>query len=66
MARPMLSVMRMSPYRHAPRVTMPPKDPGCAGVWTVVVLLVMLFAVALHDAPASAPLLQAARALMGH
>ncbi len=66
MVRFMRSVMRMSPYRCAPRVTMPPKEPGCAGTWTLVVLLVTLFAVALRDAPASAPLLQAARALTGH
>jgi hypothetical protein len=61
--RRVLLVARVSPYRRAPPVAIAPKDPGFAGVWTLVVLFLMLFAVALHDAPANAPLLRAVREL---
>jgi hypothetical protein len=60
------SLLRMSPYRQAPQEAIPPKDPGLAGIWTLLVLVVVLLAMALHDASASAPLLQAAHALIGH
>jgi hypothetical protein len=66
MVRRVLFAGRMSPYRRAPPVGLPPKDPGLAGAWALLVLFLMVFAVALHDAPASAPLLQAVRALFAH
>jgi hypothetical protein len=59
-------VVRMSPYRQAPQVVPPPKDAGSAAIWTLLALFVLLLAIALHDASANAPLLQAAHAVIGH
>jgi hypothetical protein len=65
-ARRVLLVAGMSPYRRAAPVAVRPKDPGVAGLWILLLMFIFVVAIALDDAPASAPLLRAVRAVFGH